>query len=102
MANVVAMTCRAAMVRFTRCLYAGALVARIAQRMAAVFAQRVCAAWPISIGLLPPVRQQRLDAAVEQCGQSREHIFQVPESVTSPLWPDWRWWGTVSRASSRH
>ena len=66
MAKVVAMTCSAAMVRFTRCLYAGAMVACIAQRLAAVFAQRVCAAWPISIGLLPPVLQRRLDAAVEQ------------------------------------
>jgi len=91
MAKVVAMTCSAAMVRFTRCLYAGALVACIAQRMAVVFTQRICAAWRISIGLLPPVRQQLLDAAVQLWGQSRESVFQVPESVTSPLWPDWRW-----------
>jgi len=67
----------AAMVRFTRCLCAGALVACITQRMAAVFTQRVCATWRISVGALPPVWQQLLDAAVQLRGQPREHVFQV-------------------------
>ena len=77
MTNVVAMKCRAAITRLTRSLCAGALVACISQRSIAVFTRRVCAAWRISVGLLPPVRQQLLDPAVQLRGQSREHVFQV-------------------------
>ena len=45
MTNVLPMSCRAAMTRLARWLRVGAVVAWIAQRMAAVFTRRVCAAW---------------------------------------------------------
>ena len=69
MTNVLAMAGRAAMTRLARWLRVGALVACIAQRMAALFTRRVCAAWWTSVGPLPPVRQQRLDPAVQLRGQ---------------------------------
>jgi|GEM_PF-5702534 len=55
MANVVAMTGRAAMTELARWLRAGVLVACIGQRMAALFTRRVCAAWWSSVRALPPV-----------------------------------------------
>ena len=77
MANVVAMTGRAAMTELARWLRAGALVACIGQRTAALFTRRVCAAWWRSVRALPPVRQQLLDPAVQLRGQSREHVLQI-------------------------
>jgi len=58
MKNVVAMTGTTAMTRLARWLRAGALVACIGQRLAALFTRRVGAAWWTSVGPLPPVRQQ--------------------------------------------
>jgi len=63
MTNVVAMTCRTALTRLVRWVRVGALVVCIGQRMAALFARRVCAAWWASVGALPLVRQQFLDPA---------------------------------------
>jgi len=51
------------MVRTGRCLRVGALVVFIVQRRIASFAQRICAAWQISVVALPSVRQQLLDPA---------------------------------------
>jgi len=65
------------MTRLARWLRAGALVACIGQRLAALFTRRIGAAWWTLVGPLPPVRQQLLDPAVQLCGQSREHVFQV-------------------------
>ncbi len=77
MTNVVAMNCRAAMTRLTRCLRVGALIACIGQRMAALLTRCVCAAWWSSVGWVPPVRQQLTDPAVQLRRQPREHVLQV-------------------------
>jgi len=77
MKNVVAMTGRAAMTRLARWLRAGALVACIGLRLAALFKRRVSAGWWTSVGALPPVRQQLLDPAVQLRGQPRQHVLQV-------------------------
>ena len=77
MTNVVAMISEAVMTRLARWPRVGILVGYIGQRMAALFARRVCAAWWTSVGALPPVRQQLLNPAVQLRGQSREHVLQV-------------------------
>ena len=88
MANVVAMTGRAAMMELARWLRVGALFACIGQRMAVLFTLRVGAAWWTSVDALPPVRQQLLDPAVQLRGQPREHVLQVSPGLvprrTSP------------------
>jgi len=77
MTNVVAMTSETVMARLARWLRGVALVACIGQRRAALFTLRVCSTRWTSVGLLPPVRKQLLDPAVQLRGQSREHVFQV-------------------------
>ena len=77
MANVVAITGRAAMMELARWLRVGALFDCIVQRMAALFTRRVGAAWWTSVDALPAVRQQLLDPAVQLRGQPREHVLQV-------------------------
>ena len=81
MTNVVAMNCRAVMTQLARWRRMVILVVCIGQRMAALLTRRVCAAWWTSVGLVPPVRQQLLDSAVQLRGQSREHVLQVGPGI---------------------
>ena len=81
MTNVVAMNYRAVMTQLARWRRVVILVVCIGQRMAALLTRRVCAAWWTSVGLVPPVRQQLLDSAVQLRGQSREHVLQVGPGI---------------------
>ena len=72
MTNVVAMISEAVMTRLARWLRVGIVIGYIGQRMAALFARRVCATWWASVGALPPLRQQLTDPAVQLRGQPRE------------------------------
>ena len=69
MTNVVVTKCMAAMTRLARWLCACAVVACIGQRRAVLFTRRVCSAWWLSVGAVPPMRQQLADPAVQLRGQ---------------------------------
>jgi hypothetical protein len=77
MTNVVALISEAVMTRLARWLRVGILVVCIGPRMPALFTRRIGAAWWISVGALPPVWQQRLDAAVHLRGRLCQHVLQV-------------------------
>ena len=77
MTNVVAMISEAVMPRLARWLRVGIVIGYIGQRMAALFARRVCAAWWTSVGALPPVRQQLTDPAV-QLRERKQQAGKLP------------------------
>ena len=77
MTNVVAMISEAVMKRLARWLRVGILGGYIGQRMAALVARRVCAAWWTSVGALPPMRQQLTDPAV-QLRERKQQAGKLP------------------------
>jgi hypothetical protein len=84
MANMMVVICQAAMAWLARCLWVGALLVCMSQRIAALCARRVWSIGMASVGWPPAMGQQVLESAVRQHGQPREHVLEVGYFCRSP------------------